>query len=261
MQQLVRSRQAGPSAPTGPAAITPQNLYSAQGGTPSSGLEAPRTFADGGWSGGPMDNIAAFSPRFGGWYATPMYTNYMNRFGRFRAPQPAAPTGPVAVTPGNMYSPVSGASDTGLSQGRTFADGGIAGLMGQGNPMPQFNVQSGYNNYAAPNAPSMQYPQQGQSNQPQSGAPQQPTPPTLSSQVPSTPQQIGGPDVSGTTAGENMGFDNSGNDGGIGGQPVNQIQTPLQGGGPLSVSQFMSPQGLQIQGNPTSQMVQRPQQR
>ena len=136
----------------------------------------------------------------------------------------AAPSGPVMVTPQNMYSAEGGASSDGLSQARTFADGGIAGLMGQSNPLPQFNIQSGYNNYATPNAPSMQYPQQGQPNQPQQGA----NPPTLSSQLPSTPKDIGGPDVSGNAPGENMGFDKSGSDAGVGGQPVNQMQTPMQ---------------------------------
>ena len=112
----------------------------------------------------------------------------------------------------------------GGGQTRGYADGGITGLMGQSNPLPQFNIQSGYNNYATPNAPSMQYPQQGQPNQPQQGA----NPPTLSSQLPSTPKDIGGPDVSGNAPGENMGFDKSGSDAGVGGQPVNQMQTPMQ---------------------------------
>ena len=175
-----------------------------------------------------------------------------------------APSGPVSVTPQNLYSLQTSTVDPnsmqGLAKARTFADGGIAGLMGQGNPLPQFNIQSGYNNYAAPNAPSMQYPQQGQSNQPQPGA-SPAAPPILSDQLPSTPQQIGGPDVTGNAPGENMGFDNSGSDAGVGGQPVNQMQTPMQGTRPPTMSQYMTPQGLQIQGNPTSQMVQRPQQR
>ena len=175
---------------------------------------------------------------------------------------PAAPAGPVNITPQNLYSPQGGSVDPnsaqGLAQARTFADGGIAGLMGQGTPLPQFNTQSAYNNYAVPNAPSLQYPQQGQPNLPQAGA----YPSAVSGNIPPV-QNDGGPDAGGNYAPTSMGFDNSGSDAGVGGQPVNQMQTPLQGEGtkPASLSQYMSPQGLQIQGNPTSQTMQRPQQR
>lgn len=126
-----------------------------------------------------------------------------------------------------------------------YADGGM--------------VQSGYNNFASPNQNFMQYPQQGQLNQP----------PQLAST-----QFNGGPDSGGSYAPMDMGFDNSGSDGGVGGQPA-PMQTPLgsppsgmasglpsqQGNKPLGIAQFQQPQGLQIQGNPTSQVVQRPQQR
>lgn len=113
--------------------------------------------------------------------------------------------------------------------------------------------------YASPNQNFMQYPQQGQPNQP----------PQLAST-----QFNGGPDSGADYAPANMGFDNSGSDGGVGGQPA-PMQTPLgsppsgmtsglpqqQGNKPLGLGQFQQPQGLQIQGNPTSQVVQRPQQR
>lgn len=100
-------------------------------------------------------------------------------------------------------------------------------------------------NYASSNQNFMQYPQQGQPNQPVN------------------PQTYASPDITGNASGVNMGFDGSGSDAGVAGQPVNQMQNPLQGQGnkPLSFSQFQQPQGLQIQGNPTSQIVQRPQQR
>lgn len=115
--------------------------------------------------------------------------------------------------------------------------------------------------YASPNQNFMQYPQQGQLNQ----SPQ--------SQLSST-QFNGGPNGGGPYPATNMGFDNSGSDGGVGGQPA-PMQTPLgsppsgmtsglpqqQGNKPLGLGQFQQPQGLQIQGNPTSQVVQRPQQR
>lgn len=140
--------------------------------------------------------------------------------------------------------------------GQGYADGGIIGQgfggpqppqLGQANPVPQFNTQSAYNNYASPNQGLMDYPQQGQPNQP------------LTPNVPPV-QNTPDPDVWGGSPNTNMGFDNSGSDAGIGGQPVTQMQTPLQGQ-PPSLSQYMPQQGLQIQGNPTSMPVQRPQQR
>ena len=127
---------------------------------------------------------------------------------------------------------------------------------GQGAPAPQGYadggmVQSGYNNFASPNQPGfMQYQGQGQPNQP---------PP-----FGATPQNqnfMSGPDATGNLPGGSMGFDGSGSDGGIGGAPA-PMQSPLQQGNkPLNIAQFQQPQGLQIQGNPTSQVVQRPQQR
>jgi hypothetical protein len=124
----------------------------------------------------------------------------------------------------------------------------------QGQPMNP-------SNYATPNQNFMQYPQQGQLNQ----SPQ----PQLAST-----QYNGGPDSGANYAPANMGFDGSGSDGGVAGQPA-PMQTPLgsppsgmtsglpqaQGNKPLGLGQFQQPQGLQIQGNPTSQVVGRPQQR
>ena len=126
---------------------------------------------------------------------------------------------------------------------QSFADGGL--------------LQNPMSSYAAPNF--MQYQGQGQPNQP----------PQLAST-----QFNGGPDSGTDYAPANMGFDNSGSDGGVGGAPA-PMQTPLgsppsgmaaglpqaQGNKPLGLAQFQQPQGLQIQGNPTSQVVQRPQQR
>jgi hypothetical protein len=136
--------------------------------------------------------------------------------------------------------------------GQGYADGGIIGQgfgNQQANPTPQFNTQSAYNNFASPNSNFMSYPQQGQPNQPQS----------MSNTLPPV-QSAPSPDMGGMSPSNNMGYDNSGNDAGIGGQPVTQMQTPLQGQ-PPSLSQYMPQQGLQIQGNPTSMPVQRPQQR
>jgi hypothetical protein len=136
--------------------------------------------------------------------------------------------------------------------GQGYADGGIIGQgfgNQQANPTPQFNTQSAYNNFASPNSNFMSYPQQGQPNQPQG----------MSNTLPPV-QSEPSPDTGGMSPVNNMGYDNSGSDAGIGGQPVTQMQSPLQGQ-PPSLSQYMPPQGLQIQGNPTSMPVQRPQQR
>jgi len=91
----------------------------------------------------------------------------------------------------------------------------------------------------------------------------QPNQPTALTQQPPPVQQQPSPDMNGSYAPTDTGFDGSGSDAGVGGQPVTQMQTPVQwqGNKPPSMSQFTQPQGLQIQGNPTSQTVQRPQQR
>jgi len=133
-------------------------------------------------------------------------------------------------------------------------------LLQQQNPTGSMNTQSAYNNFASPNQGFMTYQGQGQLNQPQQ-------------QLAAT-QYNGGPDSGSDYAPANMGFDGSGSDGGVGGQPA-PMQTPLgsppsgmtsglpqaQGNKPLGFAQFQQPQGLQIQGNPTSQVVGRPQQR
>jgi len=102
----------------------------------------------------------------------------------------------------------------------------------------------------------MSYQGQGQPNQPQSPL----------GMMPPAPQAMGGPDMGADYAPSNTGFDGSGSDAGVGGQPA-PMQSPLgsmnnptqQGNKPLGLAQFQQPQGLQIQGNPTAQVVQRPQ--
>ena len=136
----------------------------------------------------------------------------------------------------------------GGGQGAGYAQGGqLMDMLNQQNPMGGMGMQSAYNNFASPN--------QNMGFQPQGPADQ---PPPLSGTLPPT-ANTGGPDAGADYASANMGFDNSGSDAGAGGQPVNQMQTPLQQGNkPLGLAQFQSPQGLQIAGNPTSQVVQRP---
>ena len=155
----------------------------------------------------------------------------------------AKQTNPTLAAVEGAGLPTSGTAGTASPTG--YADGGILGL-GQGNINgQQLNTQNGYNNYASPSQGLMDYPQQGQPNQPL---------------VPNVPPVQNNPNMGMDSSNTNMGFDNSGNDAGVGGQPVGQMQTPLQGQ-PPSMSQYMSPQGLQIQGNPTSMPLQRPQQR
>ena len=134
-----------------------------------------------------------------------------------------------------------------------------AGMAQAGSQLSQLLAQqNGPASSPFPTQNFMTYQGQGQLNQPQ---------------LAST-QYNGGPDSGTDYAPANMGFDNSGSDGGVGGQPA-PMQTPLgsppsgmtsglpqqQGNKPLGLAQFQQPQGLQIQGNPSSQVVQRPQQR
>jgi len=163
-------------------------------------------------------------------------TDFLSILKSLRAKQ----TNPTLAAVEGAGLPTSGAAaPTG------YADGGILGL-GQGNINgQQLNTQNGYNNYASPSQGLMDYPQQGQPNQPL---------------APNVPPVQNSPNMGMDSPSTNMGFDNSGSDAGVGGQPVGQMQTPLQGQ-PPSMSQYMSPQGLQIQGNPTSMPVQRQQQR
>lgn len=140
-----------------------------------------------------------------------------------------------------------------MAAGRGMAQGAPNAQMYNTRPMP---MPQGYADGGAVGAGFMQYPYQGQPNQPNV------LPPT---------QHMSGPDSGGAYPPANMGFDNSGSDGGVGGQPT-MMQTPLsdtsgtanalaqpQGNKPLGIAQFMPQQGLQIAGNPTSQVVQRPQ--
>lgn len=116
--------------------------------------------------------------------------------------------------------------------------------------------QIGMNSYADPSQNFMQYQGQGQPNQPMSFGLLGNTPPVQGYDV---------PDATGRDPSNNMGFDGSGSDSGVAGRPVDIPQNPLQpsqqGNKPLGLAQFQQPQGLQIAGNPTSQIVQRPQQR
>jgi hypothetical protein len=140
-------------------------------------------------------------------------------------------------------------------------------LQGAGGPQGSnmaTQSQNSYNNFASPNQNFMQYQGQGQPNAPQ-GPMSAPQGQQLSN-IGATPQNqnfMQGADATGTGPENNMGFfDKSGSDGGQGGQPA-PMQTPFapQGNKPPSLANFQQPQGLQIQGNPTSQVVQRPQQR
>ena len=142
-----------------------------------------------------------------------------------------------------------------MAGGSQSVGGSLAGQLQQLVQQNQGSPTYGPSNYASPNQNFMQYPQQGQINQPQNASisPMTAQPPTTS--------LIGGPDMTGNSPASNMGFDGSGSDAGVGGHPVNQMQSPVQwqGNKPPSMSNFQPSKGLQIQGNPTSQVVQRPQ--
>lgn len=171
--------------------------------------------------------------------ATAPATDFLSILKSLQAKQ----TNPTLATVEGAGLPTEGAAAPTAPTG--YADGGILGL-GQGNINgQQLNTQSAYNNYASPSQGLMDYPQQGQPNQPL---------------TPNVPPVQNNPNMGMNSSNTNMGFDNSGSDAGVGGQPVNQMQTPLQGQ-PPSLSQYMPQQGLQIQGNPTSMPVQRQQQR
>ena len=127
--------------------------------------------------------------------------------------------------------------------GQGYAQGGqIGDLVNPQTPNTGYNMPYAGSNYAAPNQNFMAYPQQGAPNQP----------------------PMASPDMGGLAPNTNMGFDNSGSDAGVEGQPVNSMQSPMQNqnfGQPPMLSQYRPQQGLQVQGNPTSMPVQRPQQR
>ena len=157
--------------------------------------------------------------------------------------EPSGQTSQQFTSSSNPMGPQGDGGTAGVYRG--YADGGM--------------TQTPYNNFASPNQNFMTYQGQGQLNQP----------PQLTQT-----QYSGGPDAGADYAPANIGFDNSGSDGGVGGAPA-PMQTPLgaapsgmtsglpqaQGNKPLGLAQFQQPQGLQIQGNPSSQVVQRPQQR
>jgi len=119
----------------------------------------------------------------------------------------------------------------------------------QGQPAIQAGPSGAYGSGGAQgyaHSGAMQYNPQGQQ------------PPTIGA-TPQNQNFMTGADSTGNMPGGNMGFDNSGSDGGVGGQPA-PMQTPFapQGGGmstgrPPRMSDFRQQQGLQIQGNPTAQ--------
>ena len=201
-------------------------------------------------------------------------TDFASMLRSLQASQPNQ-TNPALATVQGAGLPTGGGAPDGGASATGYAEGGAIGL-GQGNsnsaplqfgnqtnPTPQFNTQSSYNNFASPNQNLMDYPQQGQSNQwsqpPQGGQPQSGASSVMSSTLPNVPLDSS-PDMGGMSSVNNTGYDNSGSDAGVGGQPVNQMQSPLQGQ-PPSLSQYRPQQGLQIQGNPTTMPVQYTQQR
>ena len=169
-------------------------------------------------------------------------------------PQGSSPSG--MQPPQNVYGMAGGAQGAGAP---TY--GGANAFSGSTNPTL-------YQDSAAPQnlGPAMgaMSPAGGAQGYAHSGAmqynPQGQQPPTIGA-TPQNQNFMTGADSTGNMPGGNMGFDNSGSDGGVGGQPA-PMQTPFapQGGGmstgrPPKMSDFRQQQGLQIQGNPTAQPV------
>ena len=139
-----------------------------------------------------------------------------------------------------------------------------------GGPPPNWTPSMGFPGdpgYSGPTNQGIEPPQPAPQGQPQApisvGAmqynPQGQQPPTIGA-TPQNQNFMTGADSTGNMPGGNMGFDNSGSDGGVGGRPA-PMQTPFapQGGkmrgGPPMMSDYRPQKGLQIQGNPTAQSV------
>ena len=149
-----------------------------------------------------------------------------NVYGMGGAQGPSAPTYGGSTNP-TLYQDSAAQQNLGPAMGAMSPAGGAQGYAHSG---------------------AMQYNPQGQQ------------PPTIGA-TPQNQNFMTGADSTGNMPGGNMGFDNSGSDGGVGGQPA-PMQTPFapQGGGmstgrPPKMSDFRQQQGLQIQGNPTAQPV------
>ena len=125
--------------------------------------------------------------------------------------------------------------------------GGMGGGMGQSGSAPQqFNTLPARLDQQPMRTP----PPQGAPVAGFGGGPMGGNPPPV--------QNTGGPDMTGNAPSASFGFDRSGSDAGVGGNPVTQVQSPYQPNRPPMMSDFrMRPQqGLQIQGNPTERQFQ-----
>ena len=144
---------------------------------------------------------------------------------------------------GSSFSMASSPTQNTQAIGRVLPNGSVVGPGQPGFDMPPSGAQGSSPNMGGLTFNSTPYAGGGSSF-------------SMASSPASPVSNIGGPDVSGTALGGNQGFDFSGSDGGQGGQPVSQRQSPM-GGRPAMLSDFRQKQGLQVQGNPTAQGVQR----
>lgn len=252
--------------------INPQLMQSLQG------LLSQYQGGQGGFQG-PSQGQGGFLSQGG---QPPMQGGVQGQGGFLRGGHPPMQTGP-AMMPSSQQGTFTGQ----LMDGRLLDDGSVVGrndprfyspASQQPSPAPQvLNTKPLLQTSNAPSAP------QTFNTKP-------------FNQGPAPVQNTGGPDVTGTLAGGGMGFDGSGSDAGVAGQPVTQVQSPYQpnqglmqganpptatgmnpimggsmrttnsptgimsgaqpfqrGAKPPMMSDFRPQQGLQIQGNPTSQ--------
>ena len=238
-----------PQPPQGGAPATPQPPQNAMG---------PNTFGGGVNPQGQTNMMKPMPVPSGGPYGgfNPQGQNAVDNAqsnynqsggqGQLTPPQQAA----IAYNANPQGQPApQGMSDIAYMQDARVLDDGTS----VGRDDPRFYNPSQGQPQAPISVGSMQYNPQGQQ------------PPTIGA-TPQNQNFMTGPTSTGNMPGGNIGFDNSGSDGGVGGQPA-PMQTPFapQGGGmqtgksrkgaPPMMSDFRPQQGLQIQGNPTSQQV------
>ena len=233
-QQKFQQSQTMGSAQQQPAAQTPTGqTMGSTNPTPYQGSAAPQNLGQAAGTQGFNGN----SPVSAGYQQ--MQNNAIQGALGGLNPMQANATGPNVF--GGGVNPAAGGPYGGFNPQGMPPQSGTAMFQGPPNAYGSGGTQ-GYAHSGA-----MQYNPQGQQ------------PPTIGA-TPQNQNFMTGADSTGNMPGGNMGFDNSGSDGGVGGRPA-PMQTPFapQGGkmrgGPPMMSDYRPQKGLQIQGNPTAQSV------